>query len=297
MIKRVVEISRGGARLSVRNEQLMVESGEAEGCAQIPCEDVGLLLVDNRAVTYTHAVFTTLLRHGAGVVLCGEDHQPAGMLLPLAGNSVQTERMRIQLGAKAPVKKQLWRQVVQAKIRHQAAVLGREHGLYEPLRAMARGVRSGDAGNVEAQASKRYWGAYLGQLNFRRRIDGGPPNNLLNYGYTVVRAAAARALTGAGLLCSVGIHHCNKYNAFCLADDMVEPFRGYVERKAREIWEKDGVGEELDQGAKAAMLEVLYERAAIGGQGGPLMVGLHRTAASLVRCLAGEAKELELPEA
>ena len=296
MIKRIVEISRSGAKLSVRNGQLVVDSRDEEGARQIPCEDIGLLLVDHGAVVYTHGVFVELLKHGAGVVFCGGDHHPAGMLLPAAANSVQTERMRRQLSAKEPLKKQLWRQLVQAKIRHQAAVLGIEHEQYKPLRGLAEKVRSGDKGNLEAQASRRYWNGYLGELEFRRRVDGSPPNNLLNYGYAVVRAAVARALTGAGLLCSLGVHHHSKYNAFCLADDVMEPFRGFVDAKVADVWERDEVGEDLTQELKAEMLNVLYEPVVVEGQKGPLMVSLHKTAASLVRCYAGEGKELALPK-
>ncbi len=280
----------------MRYGQLVVESRDGEGPRQIPCEDIGLLLVDHRAVTYTHSVFTELLNQGAGIVLCGDDHHPAGMILPTNANSVQTQRMREQLAAKEPLKKQLWRQLVQAKIRHQAVVLGKDHELYRPLRELAAAVRSGDAGNIEAQASKRYWQAFLGELNFRRRVDGRPPNNLLNYGYAILRAAVARALVGAGLLCSVGLFHRNKYNAFCLADDIIEPFRGFVDARVRDVWEREDVGEELDQGLKGEMLDVLYREVIIDGQKGPLMVSLHKTAASLVRCFAGEGKELALPD-
>jgi len=268
----------------------------SEGPTRVPCEDVGILLVDHAGTVYTHSVFTELLKYGAAVVLCGRDHHPTGMFLPVEGNSVQTERMRQQAAAKEPLKKQIWKQIIQAKIRHQAKVLGPECGAYDFLLELAHRVKSGDKGNIESQASRRYWPDYL--ADFRRRREGLPPNNMLNYGYMVVRAAVARSLCGAGLLVSSGVHHRNKYNAFCLADDVMEPFRGFVERKVRDIMEEsdgDGPGE-LDQATKAQLLEVLYETITIGGQKGPLMVGLHRTAASLVKCFAGENKKIELPE-
>jgi len=157
-------------------------------------------------------------------------------------------------------------------------------------------VRSGDPENIESQASKRFWTAYLQGIDFHRNINGAPPNNMLNYGYMVMRAAVARALCSAGLLPSLGIHHRNRYNAFCLADDMLEPFRGFVEYKVREICEGEGIVDELEQRIKARLLEVLYEPVTIGGFKGPLMVGLHRTMASLQRCFAGEKKYLDLPE-
>jgi len=284
-------------------------SGEARGApseelGRIPCEDIGVLLVDHPGTSYTHCVFTELLAKGAAVVLCGGDHHPAGMLLPIESNTLQSERFRAQISVKEPVKKRLWKEIVRAKIRHQAAVLGKGSDGYKELMALRDRVRSGDPENIEAQASRKYWGAYLqevdcvrlGQVQFRRDVNGAAPNNLLNYGYMVMRAAVARALCSAGLLPSFGIHHRNRYNAFCLADDMMEPFRGFVECKVREICEFEGIPAELDQRLKALLLEVLYEEVAIAGYKGPLMVGLHRTMASLQRCLAGEQKDVDLPE-
>ncbi|MHC4647689.1 MAG: type II CRISPR-associated endonuclease Cas1 [Planctomycetota bacterium] len=294
MIKRIIEVSEAKSHLAVRYGQLIVrQNGKA--VSSIPCEDVGVVLVDHQGVTYTHAVFTELLKNGAAVVLCGGNHHPAGMLLPIEGNSVQTERFRQQIAAKGPVKKRLWRQIVRAKIRHQAVVAGRDSEVYRILMGLREKVRSGDPSNIEAQASRKFWRGYLPGEDFRRDIKGAPPNNMLNYGYMVMRAAVARALCSAGLLPCLGIHHRNRYNAFCLADDILEPFRGFVEAKVREIW-KDGGGADLDQGTKAKLLEVLYEEASIGGFRGPLMVGLHRTTASLQRCFAGEQKEMDLPE-
>lgn len=294
MIKKVIEISHAGTHLSVKLGQLVVRREGAE-VGRIPCEDIGVLLVDHAGVSYTHSVFTTLLEHGAAIVLCNGTHHPAGMLLPLEGHSTQTEHYRSQIEAKEPLKKWLWQQLVQAKIAHQAAVVADDEATYRALKAMEKRVRSGDPENVEAQASKRYWAIYLEHIEFKRARDGATPNNLLNYGYMVMRAAVARALCSAGLLPAFGLNHRNKYNAFCLADDVVEPFRGFVERKVREICEANGEIEELTQELKAQLLEILYQEADIGGFKGPLMVGLHRTAASLQRCFAGEQKRLELP--
>jgi len=312
MIKRIVEISSARTHLSIRYGQLVIRENGNE-LSQIPCEDIGVLLVDHQGTSYTHCVFTELLAKGAAVVLCGRDHHPAGMLLPIESNSLQTERYRVQIEAKEPIKKRLWRQVVRAKIRHQAKIVGPGSDAYKPLMALRHRVRSGDPENIEAQASKKYWPAYLqditdsstalgmttsalSEMTFRRDVNGAPPNNMLNYGYMVMRAAVARALCSAGLLPSLGIHHRNRYNAFCLADDMVEPFRGFVEATVKEICQAEGVPDELDQPLKAKLLEVLYEEVGIGGYRGPLMVGLHRTMASLQRCFAGEQKELDLPE-
>jgi len=275
MIKRVIEVSHAGTYLSVKLGQLVVRQ-EGEEKARIPCEDVGVLLVDHSGVVYTHTVLTKLLECGAAVVLCNGSHHPAGMLLPLESNTVQTERFR-----------------------HQASLVKDDDVTYAWLKALAGKVRSGDPENIEAQASKRFWRAYLQGAEFHRRRDGEVPNNMLNYGYMVMRAAVARALCSAGLLPALGIHHRNRYNAFCLADDMMEPFRGFVEQKVRDIFvtseDREGL-ERLEQGTKAGLLEILYDPVVIAGFKGPLMVGLHRTMASLVRCFAGEQKKLELPE-
>lgn len=294
MIKRIVEISSARTHLSVRHSQLLIRENGAE-LSRIPCEDIGVLLVDHQGTSYTHCVFTELLESGAAVVLCGGNHHPAGMLLPIESNTLQTERFRVQIEAKQAVKKRLWQQIVRSKIKHQAKLVGKDSEIYKALLALRDSVRSGDPSNVEAQASRKFWPAYLQDTQFHRNINGPPPNNMLNYGYMVVRAAVARALCSAGLLPCLGIHHHNRYNAFCLADDMVEPFRGFVEAKVRQICEEQEVPDELDQATKAKLLEVLYQEVSIAGFKGPLMVGLHRTTASLVRCLAGEQKMLDLP--
>ncbi|MFA5240418.1 MAG: type II CRISPR-associated endonuclease Cas1 [Phycisphaerae bacterium] len=305
MIKKIIEISQAKTYLSIRLGQLVVKSNDAEE-RSIPCEDIGVLLVDHSGVTYTHSVFTELLRYGAAIVLCGGNHQPSGMLLPLESNTLQAERFTQQIKAKEPVKKKLWQQVIRAKIKHQAKIAGKDSNVYKSLMALREQVRSGDPDNIEAQASKKFWSVYLaditdpsatlGMTAFHRNIDGAPPNNLLNYGYMVIRAAVARALCSAGLLPCLGIHHHNRYNAFCLADDVMEPFRGFVESKVKEICEIETAVGDLTQQIKARLLEVLYQEVTIGKTSGPLMVGLHRTAASLQRCFAGEQKGIELPE-
>jgi CRISPR-associated protein Cas1 len=257
-----------------------------------------VLLVWHTGVSYTHSVFTELLKHNAAVILCDGHYLPSGMMLPLESNTVQAERFRKQIEAKEPVKKQLWRQVIRAKISHQAQIVKDDEQTHKFLKGLRDKVRSGDPDNIEAQASKRFWSSYIQHIDFRRDADGGPPNNLLNYGYMVMRAAVARAICSAGLLPTLGINHRNKYNAFCLADDLVEPFRGFVEKKVRAIVrETSDLSElrELTPARKEKLLEVLHEPVEIAGFTGPLMVGLHRTAASLERCFAGEQKELELP--
>ncbi len=292
MIKRTIEISSRGVFLSVEHEQLLVKR-DGEVLQRVPIEDIGVMILASTATVYTHAVIARLLKAGAVIVPCGNDHLPAGLVLPQA-NTLQTERMAQQAAAKKPLLKQLWRQIVRAKIAHQAWALGDAREVAAGLLEMRRKVRSGDPGNVEAQAAKRYWRALFEGRPFRRARDGEPPNNLLNYGYMALRAAVARAVAGAGLHPSFGIHHHNRYNSFCLADDLVEPLRPLVDIRAKQLW-FDGV-EALDKDSRAELLGVLTAKVRAHDQTGPLLVSLERMAASLVRCYAGQDKVLEIPE-
>ena len=295
MIKRIVEISQGRCKLSVRYGQLVVKK-DNDPERTIPIEDLGAVIIASKATSYSHAVMTELLNNNCAVVICDDSHHPAGMLLPLAGNSTQTETFRYQIDAKLPVKKRLWQQLVSAKIAHQAKVVKHCDKTYKALTAMAARIKSGDPDNLEAQASRKYWPIFVQDTLFRRDMDGKPPNNLLNYGYMVMRAAIARALVSSGLLPTLGIHHRNRYNAYCLADDIIEPFRGYIDAKVRKIINYKEDLDNLDQPTKAELISVLYEKVTIAGFTGPLTVGLHRTTASLARVFKGEQDKLELPE-
>ena len=291
MIKRTIEISREPAHLTVQLDQLLLKRDGAT-VASIPCEDIGVVLVDHPATTYTHAALAQLAGVDAAVVVCGRDHMPAAILLPLADHSQVVWRVKDQVALAGPLKKQLWKQIVQAKIRAQAANLGSGPARTRLLE-LARSVRSGDPDNSEAQASKVYWSAWLEGVAFRRQRHGDGPNPLLNYGYAVVRAAIARALVAAGLLPSLGIKHSNRSNAFCLADDLIEPLRPVVDAKVRELHQRGQT--ELDQPTKAELLKLLVMETRVGDQTGPLMVNLHRMVASLVKCFAGEAKRIDFP--
>ncbi len=292
MIKRTVEISTDGYFLCVKNDQLVLLR-DRQVVSTIPCEDIGLLIIDSKATTYTHDALVRVAERGALVVLCGKDHHPAAMVLPTVANETQTQRVRLQAAATLPRRKQMWRQIVQAKIRRQAAVLAEDHPAHKALLALVSKVRSGDPTNVEARASRLYWPALFGDPTFRRKRQGLPPNNLLNYGYMALRAATARALCGAGFHPGLGLSHHNKYNPFCLADDIMEPFRPLVDARVAGLW-RDGQ-KELDADVKRALLELLAEPVTVADLTGPLMVALHRTAGSVVKCLAGQAAQLALP--
>lgn len=293
MISRTLEISGGPAHLSVAHGQLKISRPEKPPMI-IPSEDIGLLIVDHPAVTYSHAVLTTLAAAGAAVVVCGRDHLPAALMLPLCGNSLLTERSRYQIEAKAPLRKRLWQALVRAKIAQQGALLrhlGRpDHGLSE----LARRVRSGDPDNLEGQAAQRYWPALLGP-KFRRLRNGAPPNNLLNYGYMALRACVGRALVGSGLLPAVGLHHRHRNNPFVLADDVLEPYRPFVDWKVTQVMAERCALEEIDREAKAAMLSVLNERIAINGATTPVQIAIQQTASSLMRSFQNGQANLALP--
>lgn len=291
MIKRTVDISEGPTRLSIELDQLVL-TRERQEIGRVPCEDIGVLLVDHHSTTYTHAVFTRLAASGACVVLCGANHLPEALVLPMADNELTARRMRAQAACPRPLRKRLWRQIVRRKVRGQAENLPPDHPVRFRLMEMAKEVRSGDVSNVEGQAARFYWPALMG-AEFRRDPDGLPPNNLLNYGYMVMRAAVARAIVAAGLHPAFGLQHQHRNNTFALADDLVEVLRPRVDCIVLELM-REGSGF-VDREAKHKILGVMAEEVRVGDQNGPLMVQLHRVAASLVRCYQREQDRIELP--
>ncbi|MGI8526562.1 MAG: type II CRISPR-associated endonuclease Cas1 [Pseudolabrys sp.] len=294
MIRKTVEIATAGARLSISHRQLVIERPDEEQ-RTLPCEDIGVLVVDHPQTSYTHSVFTTLLEEGAAVVLCGSNHLPAGLLLPFDAHTTQTERHRAQAECNDGVKNRAWQLIVAAKLRQQAAVLSHYTDSDAGLSEIARRVRSGDPDNLEAMGAQRYWPRLLGP-DFRRFRGGPPPNNLLNYGYAIARAAIARAIAAAGLIPTLGVHHRNRGNPFCLADDLMEPYRPYVDWRAKDFIRDIEVPKDLDRPAKAAILSLFNETVVIGGRRSPLLLAIHASAASLCRMLTEDGKELVLPE-
>ena len=269
-------------------------SKEGSLSGSIPIEDIGVLIIDNHGVVYTHACMTALLNNNTAVILSGNNHHPAGLLLPLDTNSVQSERFRYQIEASLPLKKQLWQQTVKSKIRNQAGLLkiiGEEHAR---LLAMIKEVKSDDTGNLEAQASRYYWCRLLGK-EFRRDRFGEYPNNLLNYGYMVLRAAVARSLVSSGLLPTLGIHHRNRYNAYCLADDIMEPYRVFVDQIVYKLKKQYEGTISLTKELKKELLNILTGDVQFDDMKSPLIVGLHRTTASLYRCFSEEQKSIDYP--
>jgi CRISPR-associated protein Cas1 len=264
-------------------------------------EDLGVLMVDERSTTYSHAALAQLAEHGCALVVCGRDHAPAGIYLPLSTNTDVLSRLEAQLRASRPTRKRLWSAIVVAKIRAQAANLVHAPEIRSRLLMMARRVRSGDPSNVEAQAARLYWPALFGdqpalQQPFRRRpgdATAETPNNLLDYGYAVLRAAVARALVSAGLLPALGLRHHNRSNPFCLADDLVEPLRPVMDARVRSLVAEGRVV--LDQPTKAELLLELTSTVHMGDRTGPLQVALAAYAASLARSLEGDPSLLVIP--
>lgn len=296
MIRKTVEFSTPGTHLSVANSQLVIERPDLPK-ATLPIEDLGVVIVDDIRATYTQSVFLSLLEAGATVLVTGRDHLPAGMMLPLDAHYVQTERHRAQVETSAPVRKRAWQAIVRAKIVQQATVLSHFTGSYGGLAPMARRVRSGDPDNLEAQAAQRYW-PRLFSKTFRRDREADGVNALLNYGYAVVRAAVARGVVAAGLIPSLGVHHRHRGNPFCLADDLLEPYRPYVDWRVRQMaGENEESAPDLAQReTRAELLSLLNETVHVGGRREPLLLALHTTAASLCRTLTGGDRTLALPE-
>lgn len=295
MIRKTIELATPGTRLSVAHRQLVIERPDLPK-ATLPIEDLGVVIVDDRRATYTQAVFLELLQAGATVMVTGYDHLPVGMMLPLDAHHVQTERHRAQVEAKEPAKKRAWQSLVRTKIAQQGAVLAHFTGDHGGLQPMARRVRSGDPDNLEAAAAQRYWPRLFGAA-FRRDREADGINALLNYGYAVVRAATARAIVAAGLIPSLGVFHRNRSNPFCLADDLLEPYRPFVDWRVKLLLPASGDAPPLEEKTtRAALLSLFNETILVGARRMPLLLALQASATSLSRALTGEAPDLALPE-
>ena len=281
----------------VEKNDSLPESFRKEAHATIPIEDIGVVVLDHQQITITQGLLEALLENNCAVITCDKQRLPVGLMLPLCGNSTQTERFRYQLQASLPLQKQLWQQTIIAKIENQAAVLRDVRGLnVVNMQRWAMDVRSGDAMNLEARAAAYYWKEAFPMIeDFKRDREGVAPNNMLNYGYAILRAVVARALVGSGLLPTWGMHHRNKYNAYCLADDVMEPYRPYVDRLVMSLYDKYGAIEILDKQHKAELLSVPTLDVTINGKRSPLMVAVGLTTSSLQKCYAGEARKIVYP--
>ncbi|MCK6614915.1 MAG: type II CRISPR-associated endonuclease Cas1 [Ignavibacteriaceae bacterium] len=295
------------AYLFLRNKQLVIKYPDASGenakdnarsnKHSIPVEDIGVVIIDNEQISVSHGLLAELLDNNSAVITTNSSHMPSGMFLPLNSHTQQSERFRDQITASLPLKKQLWQQTVSAKILNQAALLNKKEIPSENMKKWAREVRSGDPENLEGRAAVYYWRKVFPEYpDFERERYGLAPNNLLNYGYAILRAVVARSLAGSGLLPTLGIHHSNKYNAYCLADDMMEPYRPYVDMIVSGIVSSEVDYEELTPDLKKILLGIPVMDTIIEGKGSPLMIAVQRTTASLSECFSGRSKTLLYPE-
>lgn len=300
------------AYLSLRNNQLVIKLPEVEKSEALtesfkkqaevtkPIEDIGVVVLDNKQITITSGAMEALLENNCALITCDSRSMPVGLMLPLYGNTTQNERFRHQLDASLPLKKQLWQQTIQAKINNQASVLNEcRHEEVRCMQVWAKDVRSGDPDNLEGRAAAYYWKYLFGQhvAGFTRDREGVPPNNLLNYGYAILRAVVARALVSSGLLPTLGIHHHNRYNAYCLADDIMEPYRPYVDELVYRLVKNKGLPTgELTRDWKAELLVIPTLDVIISGKRSPLMVAVGQTTASLYKCFSGELRKVAYPE-
>lgn len=282
----------------VENNDTLPDSFKAKNTITKPIEDIGIVVLDNKQITITSGLLEALLENNSAVITCDSKGMPTGLMLPLYGNTTQNERFRAQIEASLPLKKQLWQQTIQHKIANQATVLkdivNVETGC---MHTWVKEVRSGDPDNLEGRAAAYYWKNLFGHIpGFNRERTGVPPNNLLNYGYAILRAVIARALVSSGLLPTLGIHHHNRYNAYCLADDIMEPYRPYVDKLVLEIVNRYGENVELTRDIKAELLTIPTIDVTIQGKRSPLMIAATQTTASLHKCFAGEHRRMHYPE-
>lgn len=302
MIKRTLFFGNP-AYLRFKDGQLVISLPEGSMLPEkdrtitIPIEDIGIVVIEHPQITLTHHLINALLENNVALITCDSRHMPAGLLLPLEGNTTQQERFRYQINASEPLRKQLWQQTVRQKIMNQAAVLKQQGGKTENMKHWAEQVKSGDSQNHEGRAAAWYWGALFNSaLDFRRDPDGSAPNNLLNYGYAILRATVARSLVASGMLPTLGIHHHNRYNAYCLADDMMEPYRPYVDQLVLQIIDGNEIPDELTKIHKTKLLQIPVLDVTINDRRSPLMLATQQTAASLAKCFRGELRKIEFPE-
>ncbi len=339
MIKRTLYFGNP-AYLSMRNAQLVIHLPDANGMEDragnntIPIEDIGVVILDHKQITITHGLMESLLANNSAVITCDSTRMPVGLLLPLNGNTTQSERFQAQIDASLPLNKQLWQQTIQAKIENQAYVLSSmRKAVVKNMLVWIDDVKSGDSNNLEGRAAAYYWANMFPDIpDFRRGREGVPPNNLLNYGYAILRAVVARSLVASGLLPTLGIHHHNRYNAYCLADDIMEPYRPFVDKLVVEIVDNimsnrkassniatndqfQNVAEEtpvyqinndsidniftkdleLSKEIKAKLLSIPVLDVKINSQRSPLMIAVGFTTASLAKCYLGEARKIVYP--
>lgn len=295
MIKRTLYFGNP-AYLKTSTEQMVIEMQETGETKQVPIEDIGLLILDHQQITITQGLMAKLLAHNVALINCDATHHPVGLLLNLDGNSLQSQKFKAQVEASQPLKKQLWQQTITAKIFNQSAHLKQQDKDFQFLHNLSKTVSSGDGEHHEAKAAAYYWKRLFTEVpDFKRDRYGMPPNNLLNYGYAILRAIVARSLVGSGLLPTLGIFHRNQYNAYCLADDIMEPYRPFVDSTVCAIMAQHEDWWELNTEKKKLLLSIPAMDVEIEGQKSPLLNAVQRTTASLSKCFEGKLRKIIYP--
>lgn len=291
MLKRTL-LFENKVSISTKLQQLCIKTESRE--VSIPIEDIGFVVIDHPEAFISMTAMNQLIENNAAVIICGKNHLPNGMFMNLNSHNIQQELFKKQIEASLPLKKQLWQQTVVEKILNQGKLLEKIEGTSNHFGFLASKVLSGDATNMEGVAAGQYWKRFF-DIPFKRERFGEYPNNFLNYGYAILRAATARALSGSGLLNTLGIHHRNKYNAFALADDIMEPFRPAVDETVYDLMQ-NFESQILNTQIKAELLKILTRTVYFKDEKSPLMVGLQRTASSLQQCYTGERKKIKYPK-
>ena len=302
MIKRTLYFGNP-AYLKTKNEQLVIEmpdpanGGTGTGeTKSVPIEDIGIIILDHQQITLTQAVMAKLLENNTALITCNQKHHPVGLQLCLDGHTLQSQKFKAHIAASAPLKKQLWQQTIAAKIENQAVLLQAEKVETKYLIRLATTVKSADSTNNEAKAALYYWKHIFPDfLQFKRDPEGLPPNNLLNYGYSLLRAIVARSLVASGLLPTLGIFHRNQYNAYCLADDIMEPYRPFADKIVCNIVRMNGRFLEMTPLMKKELLSIPAMDVIIDGKKSPLMNAVQRTTASLAKCFEGSTRKILYP--
>ena len=295
MITRSIYIGNP-AYLKLKDNQMYILSPETnEMKGKVPVEDLGLLMLDHFLITISHQLIQKMMGNNVVVVSCDSHHLPHGIMLPLYGHTQHSDRVKDQLEASEPLKKQLWKQTIECKIQNQMEVLKQLGNYFEPMQNYQTNVKSGDITNMEGIAAQHYW-KYLISLDFLRQRFGESPNQFFNFGYAVLRSIVARAIVETGLLPVLGIFHKNKYNPYCLADDLMEPYRPFVDILVMDWLEKNPETEELTKEFKAHLLQIATKDVKIDGKTRPLLIAVKTTATSLYKCYTGEKRQISYPE-
>ena len=292
MIKRIIVISQS-AIIKTHLQQLNIKTAEKDDA--VPIEDIGVLLLESYDITITSGALNALTENKCVIIICNLKHHPSGLLLPIAGNVLHTKILSRQINSSEPFKKFHWRQIVKSKITNQALSLKTVNSDYKPLLYFAKKVVSGDKVNLEGRAAAFYWSNFFPKdQNFKRDVTEEGLNSLLNYGYSIIRAAFARAIVSSGLHPAIGLHHKNQYNPFCLADDLMEPFRPFVDLRVHKLF-TDTNDCLLTPTTKKYLISVLFDDSIFGKERKPVQLAITQCTQNLVKCLNKESKKIIFP--